>query len=513
MASVVTIAVHVASHVGSGLTSIAGAFQHILGAIPGMIGQTFSQTGQALSGGIGNALKEAGSNPYVAAGIAALVASIAPLLGTLLGGALVLALGGALVGVGAMFAAKAKSVKSAWSKTFSDIKKGMADAAKPLEPVLKHAAVLVDGLFKKMKPFLDMFYKTVSPSLDKLFSALADSFSKMGPILPTLADAFSSLITALTPELAQNIGSIAKSLNGLFKEFAKKETANAFASIIGILLGAIPLAIRILRGLTVAFMVQWDTIKQTIEWIKKLIGWIKKIVGKTIHISQTGASAVINWVKSVISWIKKIYNKTVHLGQTGASAVINWVKSVINWIKRFVGKTVHLGQSGASAVINWVKSIISWIRRFVGKSVHLGVSGVSGAIGQVQRLIRNIRNISGKVVSIGVSLVKNGASKLWHAIGFAKGGIVGAAVGGPRGSDVMVGEQGPEMVHLPFGSTVRTNSDTRRRLASQGASGGSGGPIQIFLSLGDKQFAELLVDPMRKVVSTRGGVQATFGKL
>lgn len=482
MASVVTIAVHVASHVGSGLTSIAGAFQHILGAIPGMIGQTFSQTGQALSGGIGNALKEAGSNPYVAAGIAALVASIAPLLGTLIGGALVLAIGGALVGVGAIFAAKAKSVKKVWSSTFDDIKKGMADAAKPLEPVLKHAGQLVDGLFKKMKPFLDIFYKTVSPSIDKLFTSLAKSFANFGPILPTLADAFSQLITALTPTLATNISSIASALNGLFKEFAKKDTARAFSQVIGLILGSIPLAIRIIRGLTIVFTQQWNTLLYTIELIKKFIGWVKKISGKTVKFAQRGAQDVVNWAKNIYNWVKKLFSKTIRLGQTGASAVVNWVKSIYNWVRKLFSKTIHVGVSGAGAAVSAIRNVYNWVKRLFSKTINIGVN----------------------ILGAGKSLL----GKL-----FAKGGIIGAAVGGPRGADVMVGEQGPEMVHLPFGSTVRTNSDTRRRMSSQGGSSGSQGPIQILLHVGEKQFAEIMIDPLRKVVSSRGGVQATFGKL
>jgi hypothetical protein len=38
--------------------------------------------------------------------------------------------------------------------------------------------------------------------------------------------------------------------------------------------------------------------------------------------------------------------------------------------------------------------------------------------------------------------------------GFAHGGITGAAGGGPRGGMTWVGEQGPELVRLPYGSTV-----------------------------------------------------------
>jgi hypothetical protein len=48
------------------------------------------------------------------------------------------------------------------------------------------------------------------------------------------------------------------------------------------------------------------------------------------------------------------------------------------------------------------------------------------------------------------------------ARGFASGGITGAAGGGPRGSRTWVGEQGPEIVDLPFGSTVHSTGDSMR---------------------------------------------------
>jgi hypothetical protein len=55
----------------------------------------------------------------------------------------------------------------------------------------------------------------------------------------------------------------------------------------------------------------------------------------------------------------------------------------------------------------------------------------------------------------------------------ASGGITGAAGGGPRGSQTLVGEHGPEIVDLPYGSMVHSNGDSMR-MASQG-----GGPTVV----------------------------------
>jgi hypothetical protein len=73
----------------------------------------------------------------------------------------------------------------------------------------------------------------------------------------------------------------------------------------------------------------------------------------------------------------------------------------------------------------------------------------------------------------------------------------------------MVGEHGPELVDLAPGSRVRSNSDTRRILSS----GGGSQIMHITLMIGDKQLGELMIDPLRKSIRTRGGdVQGVLGR-
>ena len=42
-------------------------------------------------------------------------------------------------------------------------------------------------------------------------------------------------------------------------------------------------------------------------------------------------------------------------------------------------------------------------------------------------------------------------------------------MGGRRGGQVLVGEEGPEIVDLPFGSHVNSNPDSRAMMAGKGA--------------------------------------------
>lgn len=97
-------------------------------------------------------------------------------------------------------------------------------------------------------------------------------------------------------------------------------------------------------------------------------------------------------------------------------------------------------------------------------------------------------------------------------LGYAHGGIIGAAGGGPRSRMTLVGEQGPELVDLAPGSRVRSNPDTRRMLSPAGA-GAASEPLHITLVIGDKKLGEVVIDPLRKAVAARGGnVQAVLGK-
>lgn len=76
----------------------------------------------------------------------------------------------------------------------------------------------------------------------------------------------------------------------------------------------------------------------------------------------------------------------------------------------------------------------------------------------------------------------------------ASGGITGAAGGGPRGNEVLVGEQGPEIVDLAPGSMVHSNPDSMRML--QG-----GGPREVRhivdLRINGRTVRELLIEDAR----------------
>jgi hypothetical protein len=82
------------------------------------------------------------------------------------------------------------------------------------------------------------------------------------------------------------------------------------------------------------------------------------------------------------------------------------------------------------------------------------------------------------------------------------GGIIGAASGGPRSRQTLVGEHGPELVDLAPGSTVHSNPDTRRLM---GTGGGGGHLVLEFAGGSGSELERLLWDFIKKNVRLRGG--------
>lgn len=377
----------------------------------------------------------------------------------------------------------------------------LGDAAKKVAPAIK-------GAFEKIK-------KDVAPTLSEIGHKITHD------LLPAFAD-FMKSAAPVAKWLIEKLGPIVgQSLKGTFE---------AVSGLISMMSGLFKIVSGILSG---DWSKIWDGLKESFNGLGEflfgglrasfapVVPFIKKMfhtMGKAFSDSadffegawktaSRGAKFLINALMNAVHWINKMRGKVVKIGQKGASGVVHAVSSVIHTIGRFVGKIVRIGERGASTAAHAVKTVIGWIKRLAGKWVSIGVKGASGAIHAVSRVIGWIRNLHGKIVNVGVNVV--GAAK--HLLGFATGGIVHAATGGARGNMVMVGEQGPELVRLPQGSQVYPHGQSMGMAAAMGGSGG--GPLYVTLQIGTTTLGEIMIDPLRKAVRTRGGnVQAVLGR-
>lgn len=143
--------------------------------------------------------------------------------------------------------------------------------------------------------------------------------------------------------------------------------------------------------------------------------------------------------------------------------------------------------------------------------IFADITDLQKKIAAAKGLVASVHN---KTVTMTLKVGTAGMPKdVRDQYGFAHGGVIGAASGGPRSRLTLVGEQGPELVSLAAGSTVHSNPDTRRMLA--GASGGSGGQfvIENVITLDGHVLARQMLDPQRELVRNLGGdVQKVYGR-
>lgn len=186
-----------------------------------------------------------------------------------------------------------------------------------------------------------------------------------------------------------------------------------------------------------------------------------------------------NWATDAWHWIDGVFHDIAAAPAATVGAIERFFDDLVGWFKGLPGKIMHavgnlfgfIGSAAASAyhtVVGWFDSIVN------------AASNVLGSINNVIHAGGNFNPLN------------------W----FAHGGEVGAAAsGGPRGGLTMVGEQGPELVRLPFGSTVHSNPDTNRMLSSGSGSGGGHQYLELVITGGDQELVTL----MRKIVRLRGG--------
>jgi phage-related protein len=196
------------------------------------------------------------------------------------------------------------------------------------------------------------------------------------------------------------------------------------------------------------------------------------------------------------------------VGKAAARAfgwVVDKLKDVWNWIKSKwpLLKAILMGPIGAA--VSWIVKHWDQIKEGARKAVDGIKSGFAGAFHAIiDPIDRAFRWAMGKL-----SAIKDGWGNIIGKLpGFAHGGIVGAASGGPRSGMTWVGENGPELVKLPAGSHVRSHGDSMRT-----ASGGGVATVILEVQSTGSSLDDFIVELIRKAVRVKGGdVQLVLGR-
>ncbi|GAA2209312.1 hypothetical protein GCM10009850_047700 [Nonomuraea monospora] len=487
----------------------------------------------ALSTGFEMASKSAG--PVLIGVLGGVLAAAGPTLGAALGGAITLGLGAGFVGIGAMLLLQNEKIRAEFAKTGNEIKAIMTDAAKPLLPVFQEAWSGVKRLVQEFNPIFKQAFQDAQGPLKEFTSQLLGAFRELKPAVQPIMDAFTGLLGQIGPQLKGVFKDIASSLTDLSRVVLDNKTTIAtlfvgllqaipavisgisgLVSLFGTMLGVVNnvnvVLTRVFVGATTAvlgFAERLLTVLRSVgealgnvpgmeDLSRKLVAGIDQAIGKVQEWKRAAQEA-----GKAVELKANIFDLTQKLDQAKAAlADPNLTKERRAELNADIAKlqvakakaVAELGdpkltkeyRSSITTEIAELQSRLATAKKELQNPelTKERKSRLNAEISQLQAQVATAKaalaSIPNKTVTVTVRTV--GDTSIYRAGNAqastrARGGIIGAAGGGPRSNMTLVGEQGPELVRLPFGSTVIPNGQSERMLQQ----GGSGGGVTVNL--------------------------------
>jgi phage-related minor tail protein len=213
--------------------------------------------------------------------------------------------------------------------------------------------------------------------------------------------------------------------------------------------------------------------------------------------------AVAALIAIVIIAYKKsdTFRAVVQAAMRGAVAAWRWLRDAVTAAVRWIIGRIQAQVTFVQTSVRRMRAAFSAVYHAITDPVR---RAVSWALGRLADLVNYVRAIPGKVTGA----VGGAVSGAWDK---ATGWVPGMATGGIVGGSglTMVGERGRELVRLPTGSSVIPNGTTEAMMSGRGG----GGLMHFTINIGGKALAEVVVDPLRKLISVQGGdVQAVLGR-
>lgn len=208
----------------------------------------------------------------------------------------------------------------------------------------------------------------------------------------------------------------------------------------------------------------WPALKQLIDALKRLWDALQpglmealKIIGAILG----GLLLLAIWV--VLAAINLLV-QAFAIAVSAISIAIDWISNLIKWFGNLIGVVVNTVGSIISIFKNlWpaFKDVVSLIGQAVGAVGGLLFAPFKWAYDAIIGLFKNLPKELGNLVSGAMGNVSSAAKSTLHNLhipGFAAG------VHNFSGGLAVVGERGPELVNLPAGSSVYTNSQSQQMM-------------------------------------------------
>ena len=271
--------------------------------------------------------------------------------------------------------------------------------------IKNYGAVMLTSVGEKALPVITDALSNVMDAMPAFESSMAQVFDAVGPIMTTLGDIFSGSVSGM----------------GLSFESVTPVIVDAINGIGSVITAIAPVASAIIQGLGSYIAEIFPGIASIISVVGEKIGAVFTMLGSHSQLFQ----GIIETMGPIVS------------------GVLSTMGTVIGGAFDLIIATVDLCLSAfekafpaIEAVVKAAWSVIEPIINGIGK----GVSAVAGAVKNVAGFIGGGKN------SVGANAT---GTSYWS------------------GGYTTVGEHGPELVSLPAGSKVHSNSDTQKMLGGK----------------------------------------------
>lgn len=496
-----------------------------IGRAVGEAGQAATRAGKAVVSGVADAIKK-GHNifhkaftgvmegslsgvlttpvigPIITAGLVTVAAGLAPIIASAIGGSLILGIGSALTGAGiaallhtedvdkkwskseqkrvAESNKQAEKLKHQWLETGRYVINGMKEVSQPLIPVLDTVRGMVKSVGSVFKPVLESAFALTAGPLKGFAKDLGAGIKELAPAVKPLMETFSQLLETIGPMLPGIFADISDSLINL--STTVMENKDIFAGIFYAMAESVPMVINALAG---------------------LIDWFRTFAAAGADAYATVTAGIVNMADSVLGILESMFGALAAIPgpwqeamRSAASSVAEARAELQGWksdaeampkIIRIQGDIQSLEAKLTAAKRSLKDPNLTKTRK---AEVKAEIKQLQSAIAQAKAALASVRS---KTVIVNVAYTSSGRSVLngtpsVGAYDRRHGGIVGGGISafaqggiaGAGGATALVGEAGPELVRLPYGSTVVPSGQTRAQLGLQ--SGRTGGVSTTFRS-------------------------------
>ena len=271
--------------------------------------------------------------------------------------------------------------------------------------IKNYGAVMLTSVGEKALPVITDALSNVMDAMPAFESSMAQVFDAVGPIMTTLGDIFSGSVSGM----------------GLSFESVTPVIVNAINAIGGVITAIAPVASAIIQGLGSYIAEIFPGIASIISVVGEKIGAVFTMLGSHSQLFQGIIETMGPIVSGVLSTMGTVIGGAFDLIIAAVDLCLSAFEKAFPSIE---------------AVVKAAWSVIEPIINGIGK----GVSAVAGAVKNVAGFI------GGGKSSVGANAT---GTSYWS------------------GGYTTVGEHGPELVSLPAGSKVHSNSDTQKMLGGK----------------------------------------------